>query len=51
LYKKIKTNISYSVTFSQNRAVYEVMWKNKVQPERKQMVNKTTKKRRDLHAG
>jgi len=47
--KKFKK--SYSITFSQNRGVYEVMWKNKVQPDRQQMPNKTTQKRRDLHAG
>ena len=28
--EKIKTNAIYSVTFSENRAVYEIMWKNTV---------------------
>jgi hypothetical protein len=32
--EKIKTQILHSGTFSENRAVYEVMWKNMVQPER-----------------
>ena len=31
---KIKTHILCSVTFSRNRAVYEVMWKNTVEPDR-----------------
>jgi hypothetical protein len=31
--QKIKTHISCSVTFSNNRAVYEIMWKNMVQPD------------------
>ena len=32
--EKIKTRILCSVTFSENRAVYEVMWeKNIVQPD------------------
>jgi hypothetical protein len=31
--EKIKTNILYSVTFSENRAVYE-MWKNMADPDR-----------------
>jgi len=38
--EKIKTHILCSVTaffFSENRAVYEVMWKNIVQPEKPQM--------------
>jgi hypothetical protein len=36
---KIKTLISYSVTFffPENRAVYEIIWKNMVQPYRPQM--------------
>jgi hypothetical protein len=29
--EKIKTDILYSVTFSRNRAVYGIMWKNIVQ--------------------
>jgi hypothetical protein len=40
--EKIKTHILCSVTFSfffcfENRAVYEIMWKNTVQPDRPQM--------------
>jgi len=32
---KIKTHILRSVTFfPENRAVYEIMWKNMVQPDR-----------------
>jgi hypothetical protein len=31
---KTKTHILCSITFSQNRAVYEIMWKNMVQPDR-----------------
>jgi hypothetical protein len=33
--EKIKTNISCSMTFfSENGAVYEIMWKNIVEPDR-----------------
>jgi hypothetical protein len=35
--EKIKTHILCSVTFFLNRAVYEIMWKNVVQPDRPQM--------------
>jgi hypothetical protein len=36
--EKIKTHILCSVTFfPKNRAVYEIMWKNTVQPDRPQM--------------
>jgi hypothetical protein len=31
--EKIKTHILSLVTFSENRAVYETMWKNLVQPD------------------
>jgi hypothetical protein len=31
--EKIETHISCSVIFAENRAVYEVMWKNAVEPE------------------
>jgi hypothetical protein len=34
LVEKIKTYILYSVTFSSNCAVYEIMWKYIVEPER-----------------
>jgi hypothetical protein len=36
--------------FFENRAVYEIMWKNMVQPYRPQMANRE-QRRRDLHAG
>jgi len=36
--EKIKTYVSHSVTFSQNCVVYEIMWKNTVQPGRPQMI-------------
>jgi len=32
--QKTKTHILCSTTFSQNRAFYEVMWKNIVEPDR-----------------
>jgi len=33
--ESLKTrNIICSTTFSENRAVYEIMWKNNVQPEK-----------------
>jgi hypothetical protein len=36
--QKIHTHILYSVTFfSENRALYEIMWKNMVQPDRPRM--------------
>jgi hypothetical protein len=35
--EKIKTHILSSVTFSENRAVYEIMWENMVQTDRPQM--------------
>ena len=37
LVKKIKTHIFSPVTFFENRAVYEVMWINIVEPDRPQM--------------
>jgi phosphoribosylpyrophosphate synthetase len=36
--EKIKTHILYSVTFFsslENRAIYEIMWKNAVKPDNK----------------
>ena len=37
--KDIKTHILGSITFFfENRAVYEIMWKNIAQPDRSQMV-------------
>jgi len=36
--EKMKTRISCSMTFfPKNRTVYEIMWKNMVQPDRPQM--------------
>jgi hypothetical protein len=31
---KIKTHVSCSITFSKNRVVYEIMWKNMVEPDK-----------------
>jgi len=38
LVEKIKTLVLYPITFSANRAVYEIMWKNVVEPERPQII-------------
>jgi hypothetical protein len=35
--EKIKTHILVSVTFEKNRAVYQMMWKNNVEPDRPKM--------------
>jgi hypothetical protein len=36
--EKVKTHMLFSVLFfSENRAVYEIMWKNMVEPDRPQM--------------
>jgi len=35
--EKIKTHIFHSITFLENRDVYEIMWKNFVEPARRQM--------------
>jgi len=32
--EKLDTHILHSITFSQNCAVYELMWKNMVQPDK-----------------
>jgi hypothetical protein len=34
---KIKTHILCSKTFSENHAVYEIMWENMEEPDRPQM--------------
>jgi adenine specific DNA methylase Mod len=34
--EEIKTHILCSATFSENRFVYEIMWKNIADPDRKQ---------------
>jgi hypothetical protein len=35
--KKIKTHILCSIPYSENRAVYEITWKNTVDPGRPQL--------------
>jgi hypothetical protein len=35
--EEIKTHILHSITFSENRAIYEIMQKYMVQPDRPQM--------------
>jgi len=35
--EKIKTHILYSVNFSENRTLYEIMWKNTVERDGPQM--------------
>jgi hypothetical protein len=38
--EKIKTHVLFSATFfSENRAVYEIMWKYRVEPQRPQMTD------------
>jgi hypothetical protein len=37
LVEEIKTHILYSVTFTENSAVYEIMWKNMIDLQRPQM--------------
>jgi hypothetical protein len=49
--EKIKTHISYSITLSENSAIYEIMWNNMVEAGRPHMANNMTQKRCDLHAG
>jgi hypothetical protein len=39
--EKIKTHILYSKLFSENCVVYEIMWKNTVQPDRPRWQYKT----------
>jgi len=34
--EKIETHFLYSIFFSENRAVYEIVWENIVQPDRPQ---------------
>jgi hypothetical protein len=34
---EIKTHILCSVTFSENHVIYEIMWKNMMEPDRPQM--------------
>jgi hypothetical protein len=35
--QKIKTHFMFNNFFSENRAVYEIMWKNMVEPNRPKM--------------
>jgi hypothetical protein len=35
--EKIKTHILCSITSAENRAVFEIMWKNVAKPDRPQM--------------
>jgi hypothetical protein len=35
--EKLETQILGSINFSENRTVYEIMWKNIVKPDRPQM--------------
>jgi hypothetical protein len=35
--EKIKIHILFSLTFPENPAVYEIMWKNMVEPDRLQI--------------
>jgi len=35
--EKIKTHTSHSITFSENRAIYQIMWKNMAELDRTQM--------------
>jgi len=35
--EKIKTHILCSIKFFENRAIYEIMWKDTVEPGRSQM--------------
>ena len=37
LVEKIKTHILWSITFCENHAVFEIMWKHIVEPDRPQM--------------
>jgi len=37
LVQKIKTHILCSISFSENRAVYEIMWENIVEPDGPEM--------------
>ena len=36
--EKIKTRVSYSVTFSKSRAIYEIMSDNMMEPEKTQII-------------
>jgi len=35
--EKIKRHILYSVIFSENHGIYEIIWKNVVEPDRPQV--------------
>jgi hypothetical protein len=46
--QKIKEHFSCSVILSENRAIYEIIWKNMIETEGQYNV---AQKRYDLHAG
>jgi hypothetical protein len=35
--EEIKTRVFYTTTFSENRAIYDIMWKNMVQADMPQL--------------
>ena len=39
------------MTFPENCAVYQIMWKNMVEPFRPQLTDNTEQQRLDLHTG
>jgi hypothetical protein len=44
--EKFKIHIIFQYFFFENRAVYEIMWKNAVQPDRTQMTTRRTRSAR-----
>jgi hypothetical protein len=38
--EKVKTHILFSINFSENSAVYKIMWRSTVEPDRPQMTVK-----------
>jgi len=49
--QKIKTHILYSMAFPENRAIYEIIWKNMVDPVRLQMTDNKEEQTCDLYGG
>ena len=49
--EKIKKQFSIEYIFFENRAVYDIMWKNMLDPDRLLMENNKTQKRHDFRAG
>jgi len=41
----------FNIFFSENRAIYEIMWENMVEPDRPQRQYNAVQKRCDLHTG